>query len=156
MTLNEYSETNVAVSAQVTGATDDTTKNAVHDVFEEQEATVNFLSCGSSPTSFSLHTFVSHYMKQCLEDHKQRADDNTTTTLQEDIIMDATVMFVQRYFPKFNTLPDANTKKVLTSIMHAAMTVAPSLADADNNYENAVATVCNSIKQIFPQRAMFN
>jgi hypothetical protein len=65
-------------------------------------------------------------------------------------------MFVQKYFPKSNTLPDANTKKVLTSIMHAAMTVAPSLADADNNYKNAVATVCNSNKQIFPQRAMFN
>jgi len=162
MTLNEYFENNFAVSAkgteataQRTEATDDATKIAVHDVFEEREATVNFLSCGSSPTSFSLHTYVSHYMKQCLEDHKQKVDDNTTTTLQEDI-KDATVKFVQKYFPNFNAVPNANTKKVLTSIMHAAMMVAPSLADADNNYENAVATVCNSIKQIFPQRAMFN
>ena len=126
-----------------------------------------FLSVGSST---SLHRFVTTYITTCLDKNKRLQEEKKQKNGIDgnDIddcdlptqIKKAAIDCVREQCPNFHTVPNASSKGVVQSIYKAAQLISESTSKDgianQQQYQSAVEPIVQSIKAVFPQRAMFN
>ena len=119
----------------------------------------NFLSIGSNN---HLHQFVTSFITECVKSNtnKNKKEGKEENEDLPEQIQTATIKFIRQECPEFHKSPNSNTRHVVSSILNAGKEIAASV-DKDGKTKSkqfnlAVKSIFNSIRSIFPQRAMFN
>ena len=126
-----------------------------------------FLSVGSST---SLHKFVMTYITTCIEENKRIQEQKKQKNVIDGNNIDdynlptrikkACIDCVREQCPNFHNVPNASSKGVVQSIYKVAQLISESTSKDgianQQQYQSAVDSIVQSIKAVFPQRAMFN
>ena len=126
-----------------------------------------FLSVGSST---SLHSFVTTYITTCIDENKRLQEQKKQKNVIEGNNIDdcdlptrikkASIDCVRDQCPNFHNVPNSSSTGVVKSIYKAAQMISESTSEDrianKQQYQSAIDSIAQSIKAVFPQRAMFN